>query len=74
MKEKVLKILIEISDEVEDYQGDNLLEDEVITSLVVAEIVTALEDEFGIIITAKHINKDNFASVDSICALVESLS
>ena len=74
MKEKVLKILTEISDEVEDYKGDNLLEDEVITSLEVAEIVTALEDEFGIIIAAKYINKDNFASVDSICALVESLS
>ena len=73
MREKVLEILMEVNDEVEDYQGDNLLEDEVITSLEVAEIVTALEDEFEISIAAKHINKTNFASVDSICALVESL-
>lgn len=73
MKEKVLEILLEINDEVEDYQGDNMLEDEIITSLEVAEIVTALEDEFDITISAKHINKANFASVDSICSLVESL-
>ena len=32
-----------------------------------------LEDEFGITIAAKYITKDNFATVDSICALVESL-
>ena len=74
MKEKVLEILREVNEEVEDYQGDNLLEDEVITSLEVAEIVTALEDEFEITIAAKHINKKNFASVDSICDLIESLS
>lgn len=73
MREKVLEILMEINDEVGDYQGENLLEDEVITSLEVAEIVTALEDEFDITIAARHINKDNFASVDSVCRLVESL-
>ena len=73
MKEKVLSLLLEINEEIGDYEGENLLEDEVITSLEVIEIVSALEDEFGITITAKNISKANFATVDSICEMVESL-
>lgn len=73
MKEKVLEILLEINEEIGEYKGDSLLEDEVITSLEVIEIVSALEDEFGITISAKNISKENFATVDSICDLVESL-
>ena len=73
MKEKILEMLLEINEEIGEYEGDNLLGDEVITSLEVIEIVSALEDEFGITISAKNITKDNFATVDSICNLVESL-
>ena len=73
MKEKILSILTEINEDIAGYEGDGLLEDGIIASLDVIEIVSALEDEFGIIIAAKSITKENFASVDSICALVESL-
>ena len=73
MREKVLALLTEVNEEIGTYEGENLLEDEIITSLEVIEIVSALEDEFGITISAKNISKDNFATVDSICDLVESL-
>ena len=73
MKEKILDILREINDEIENYDGENMLTDEVITSLEVIEIVSALEDEFGITISAKNISKDNFATVDTICKMVEDL-
>lgn len=73
MKEKIIAILNEINEEIVEYTGDNMLEDEIITSLDMIEIVSALEDEFEISITAKHINKDEFATVDSICELVEKL-
>lgn len=73
MKEKILSILTEINEEIASYEGDNLLGDEIITSLEVIEIVSALEDEFGITISAKNISKDNFATVDSICEMVQSL-
>ncbi len=73
MKEKVLELLTEVNEEIATYEGENLLEDEIITSLEVIEIVSALEDEFGITISAKNISKANFATVDSICDLVESL-
>lgn len=73
MREKVLELLLEINEEIGDYEGSSMLEDEVITSLEVIEIVSALEDEFGITISAKNISKENFATVDSICNMVESL-
>ncbi|MBO4834893.1 MAG: acyl carrier protein [Lachnospiraceae bacterium] len=73
MREKVLSILKEVNEEIPEYEGDALLEDGIIASLDVIEIVSALEDEFDITIAAKYITKENFATVDSICALVESL-
>ena len=73
MREKVLSILKEVNEEIPEYEGDALLEDGIIASLDVIEIVSALEDEFDITIAAKFITKENFATVDSICALVESL-
>lgn len=73
MREKIVSILTEINEDIASYEGEGLLEDGIIASLDIIEIVSALEDEFGIIIAAKHITKENFASVDSICELVESL-
>ncbi len=73
MKEKVINILKEINEEILDYEGSNMVEDEIITSLDMIEIVSALEDEFEISISAKYINADEFATVDSICELVEKL-
>ncbi len=64
---------MEINEEIGEYEGESMLEDEIITSLEVIEIVSALEDEFGITISAKNISKANFATVDSICEMVESL-
>lgn len=73
MKEKVISILQEINEDILEYTGSNMLEDEIITSLDMIEIVSALEDEFEISITAKYINKDEFATIDSICDLIERL-
>ena len=73
MREKVLELLLEVNEEIGDYQGENMLEDEVITSLELIEIVSAIEDEFGVTISAKNVSRQNFATVDSICDLIESL-
>ncbi len=73
MREKVLEILVEINEDIETYEGDALLEDGIITSLDIIEIVTALEEEFDIAIAAKDVTKENFASVDSICSIIEKL-
>lgn len=73
MREKVLNILVEINEDIAFYDGDALLENGIISSLDVIEIVSALEEEFDISIAAKNVTKENFASVDSICSLIEEL-
>lgn len=48
-----------------------LIENGVMTSLQTVELVTFLEDEFGIMIEDEEFDEENFASVDSIATLVE---
>jgi acyl carrier protein len=48
-----------------------LIENGVMTSLQTVELVTYLEDEFGIMIEDDEFDEENFASVDSIATLVE---
>ena len=48
-----------------------LIENGVMTSLQTVEMVTFLEDEFGITVEDEEFDEENFASVDSIAKLVE---
>jgi acyl carrier protein len=55
-----------------DVANDELLiENGVMTSLQTVELVTFLEDEFGITVEDDEFDEDNFGSVDAIAALVE---
>ncbi len=48
-----------------------LIENGVMTSLQTVEMVTFLEEEFGVTIEDEEFDEENFASVDSIATLVE---
>ena len=55
-----------------DVANDELLiENGVMTSLQTVELVTFLEDEFGITVEDDEFDEENFGSVDTIAALVE---
>jgi acyl carrier protein len=55
-----------------DVANDELLiENGVMTSLQTVELVTFLEDEFGITVEDEEFDEENFGSVDAIAALVE---
>ena len=55
-----------------DVSNDELLiENGVMTSLQTVELVTFLEDEFGITVEDDEFDEENFGSVDAIAALVE---
>ena len=55
-----------------DVANDELLiENGVVTSLQTVELVTFLEDEFGITVEDDEFDEENFGSVDAIAALVE---
>lgn len=70
MEEKILEILAEVSEEIVDYDGDNLYDAGIIDSMMVIDIVTAIEDELGIEIDADLVIAENFANKDTIVKFV----
>lgn len=73
MKEKVWEILEEYCEEALTYRGDNMMEEGVIDSFTVINIVSELEDAFDIEIDAKYVVAENFRNKEAILALVESI-
>lgn len=73
MEEKVLEILEEYCEEALDYRGDNMMEEGVIDSFTVINIVSELEDVFDIEIDAKYVVAENFRNKEAIMELVKGL-
>ena len=73
MEEKVLEILGEYCEEALSYDGDSMMEDGIIDSFTVINIVSELEEEFDIEIDAKYVVAENFKNKEAIIALVERL-
>lgn len=73
MEEKILEILKEYCEEAISYMGDNMMEEGVIDSFTVINIVSELEDAFDIEIDAKYVVADNFRNKEAIIELVARL-
>ena len=73
MEERILKILEEQCEEVLDYDGDNMMEDGVIDSFTVLDIINGLEEEFDIEIDADYVIAENLKNKDTIIALVRKV-
>ncbi len=73
MEEKVLEILEEYCEEALTYEGDNMMEEGIIDSFTVINIVSELEDAFDIEIDAKYVVAENFKNKAAILELVERL-
>ena len=73
MEEKILEILEEQCEEALEYEGDNMMEDGVIDSFTVINVVSDLEEEFDIEIDAKYVVAENFRNKEAIIALVQKL-
>lgn len=73
MEERVLKILEEQCEEALDYDGDNMMGDGVMDSFTILDIVSGLEEEFGIEIDADYVIAENFKNKDAIIALVKKV-
>ena len=57
MREKILEILADAEEDILTYEGDNMMEDGIINSFAVIELVSDLEDAFDIDIVEKHHNR-----------------
>ncbi len=73
MEEKILDILEEHCEEALSYDGDSMMEDGVIDSFTVINVISDLEDEFDIEIDAKYVVAENFRNKEAIIALVQKL-
>ena len=73
MQERILEILSEHCEEALTYNGDSMMEDGIIDSFTVINVVSDLEDEFDIEIDAKYVIAENFRNKEEIIALVQKL-
>lgn len=73
MKEKIIAVLNEIHDDVDYESCDALMDDQILSSLDLMQLIAALDEEFSVEIPAEEISVDNFNSVGAIEALVKRL-
>ena len=72
MEEKILSILEDVCPDVDFKKEKAIIDDGIIDSFAVIQIVTAFMDEFDIEIDADDIEPENLNSFEAICNLVSS--
>ena len=70
MMEKIIEILQEIRPEFDFSEGLDFIENGMLDSLDVINLVVALDDHYGISIDGMDIVPENFSTVESIIALL----
>lgn len=70
MNEKILLMLKELQPAFNFEDGSDFVENGYLDSFDIVQLVAALEEEFGVIISALDILPENFGSVEAICQLV----
>ena len=73
MKEKVMKILAEVNDEILDYDGDNLIESGLLDSFQIVDLVGMFEEEFDIEIGAELVVVENFRTKEAIMEMLDKI-
>lgn len=74
MRETIVNILADIADDVDFDTCTTLIDDGILSSLDIIQLIGALNDEFDISIPATEIVPDNFNSVTAMEAMVKRLS
>lgn len=73
MKEQILELLRREVPEVDFTESDTLVDDGILDSLAITEVIAALTMEYGITIPYEELNENNLNSLDGITAMVERL-
>ena len=71
--EKIIEILEELKPGVDFLKEEHLIDDHILESMMMVQLVAALKDEFDIEITPRDIVPENFQSVKAINEMVERL-
>ena len=70
--QKLLSVLAEVKDDVDFAAEDSLVDDGLIDSLDLTQIIVALDEAFGVHIPAGDIEPENFNSVQAMLSLVHA--
>ncbi len=75
MKERVLACLEKNFPGIDFKSSDTLVDDGILDSLSIMEIIYQLSEEFGIqnLLQLEELSEENFQSVDAIAAMIERL-
>ena len=71
MREKIISILSELRPEFDFNESLNCIEEGMLDSFDIINLVTTLDSEFGISIDGMDVLPDNFSSVERIEALLK---
>ena len=71
--EELIKILKGINPGVDFENEENLIGDELLDSFDIISIVSAIDDEFDVKISAKYVIPENFNSAKSMYALIKKI-
>ena len=73
MKETIIGILVDLVDGVDFENETALIDNGILASLDIIQLIGALSDEYDVSIPATEIIPENFNSVAALCAMVERL-
>lgn len=68
--EKLLEILNEINSEIDFQENKELVSNGLLDSIEIVEIITKIEERFGIEISPDQIDPDNFESVEAMWKMI----
>ncbi len=71
MKEEILRILKEIRPEFDFEDSSDYIEDGYLDSFDVVTVIDELEKTFGVLIDGVEVVPENFATIDTIAALID---
>lgn len=73
MEEKIIKLLEQIKPEIIEYTGNSMLEDGVLDSFDIIDIMTELEEMFDVEIDANYAVAENFINKEAIVEMMKQI-
>ena len=73
MKEKIFEIIRGINEDVLSYTGTRMLEEGIIDSFELIDIISEIEDALNIEVDARYVTSENLPNAEGIVALVLSV-
>ena len=73
MKNRILEMLSEIKPEQNFAESDNYVEDGILDSFDILQIISDISDEFDIVIPAAYVKPENFNSAEALWKMIQEL-